>query len=160
MRRLVIMRGVPGSGKSTEARAIRDDATRLGFTAAVHSTDIYFTTKGVYAFDPARLATNHEKNKRAAHRSMLSGINVVVIDNTNTTEGEYGDYVAMALDLGYSVEFREPATQWWADAVATLKEGRSPADVDQHADILASRCSHGVPEYIIAEMLHRYEIMP
>ena len=51
-----IMRGVPGSGKSTVASKIK------GENGIIHSTDDYFIdANGEYQFDKTLLAKNHEK---------------------------------------------------------------------------------------------------
>jgi adenylate kinase family enzyme len=44
------MRGLPGAGKSTRAQQLAAEAEALGATAAIHSTDSYFTDPetGVY----------------------------------------------------------------------------------------------------------------
>lgn len=51
----IIMRGVPGSGKSTVAQLL----TNKDF---IHSTDDYSYVNGVYKFNPMKLQENHEKN--------------------------------------------------------------------------------------------------
>lgn len=59
MRIAYIMRGIPGSGKSTIAKIIAGD------TGKIHSTDDFFYNPyGEYCFDPKLLKEYHEKNFR------------------------------------------------------------------------------------------------
>lgn len=49
-KRVFIMRGLPGAGKTTRAQQLADEAKKMGATAAIHSSDSYFTNPntGVY----------------------------------------------------------------------------------------------------------------
>jgi Mrp family chromosome partitioning ATPase len=40
---VIIMRGLPGAGKSTKAEQLAAEARQKGATVAIHSTDSYFT---------------------------------------------------------------------------------------------------------------------
>lgn len=88
---LVIMRGVPGSGKSSLARKLQGNGVVL-------STDDYFTNNyGDYYFDPRTLPEAHSWNQRRADREMKASTNPIVIDNTNLEAWEMQPYVCMAL---------------------------------------------------------------
>jgi predicted kinase len=95
---VTIMQGVPGSGKSTVAKAL---AQATG--AIIHSTDDYFMVKGVYRFDPAKLTEYHHKNQEAARQSLENGQSVI-IDNTNIRVWQARPYVLMAKEFGAKIQ--------------------------------------------------------
>jgi hypothetical protein len=90
-----IMRGLPGSGKSTRAAEIAAAARAAAATTssssssvqavAIHSTDSYFVDPltGVYDFNPELLSVNHQKNLEAFCVSLAAGVGTVIVDNTN-----------------------------------------------------------------------------
>ena len=104
LQELVIMRGIPGSGKSTKAKTL----VREG---VIHSTDEVIEAKGDYRefFQKMveskcfiQLMIAHKTNFKNAHKSMLEGRSPVIIDNTNIKAGEAKKYVMAALEMGYS----------------------------------------------------------
>ena len=137
---LVIMRGIPGSGKSTAA-------SKLVKEGVIHSTDDLIEATGDYLgyFAEIKRTNNwakhgrmHSKNFKNAHASMIEGISPVVIDNTNIKAAEAKKYVMAALELGYAdenIEFVEVGT-------AGLT-----------AEALAERNTHGVPLETIERMI-------
>lgn len=90
-----ILRGVPGSGKSTIAKHL----TAGG--GVIHSTDDFFYVNGKYIFDYRKLSEYHEKNFEAFCRSLKEGVSVVVCDNTNVRRKDFEPYVRAAEDAGY-----------------------------------------------------------
>lgn len=100
MKRCFIMRGVSGSGKTTEA--LRRLAGNKGM---IHSTDFYFTdSKGVYFFEASKLAENHRKNYGAFVVSLKRQFPIVICDNCNHKRDHYRMYVEAAIYFGYEVE--------------------------------------------------------
>jgi hypothetical protein len=96
---VVVLRALSGSGKSTLARALTAGLNDCGTppAAVVCSADDYFVERGggVYAFDPALLPDAHAACRERVRESLLSGVPLVVVDNTHTREFEY----APLLDL-------------------------------------------------------------
>jgi NEDD4-binding protein 2 len=130
---LYIMRGLPGSGKSTLAQ-------QLGQGGVVFSTDDFFMEDGKYNFNPKMLGKNHASNYARTVEAMKRGISPIVVDNTNTQSFEMKNYVLAGQQYGYTIEFREPQTEWaW------------------NAPELAKRNTHGVPEDKIQQMIDRYD---
>ncbi|XP_044262749.1 NEDD4-binding protein 2-like [Tribolium madens] len=138
---LVILRGLPGSGKSHLGVVITDVTLGPGNNSQhILSTDDYFIQNRKYVFDPSRLQEAHEWNHRRAFQAMSRGLSPVIVDNTNTQMWEMKPYAMMATDYGYMIEILEPDT-WWC---FNDKE-------------LARRNTHGVPRAKIKDMLDRYE---
>ncbi|XP_021233956.1 NEDD4-binding protein 2-like 2 isoform X2 [Numida meleagris] len=133
---LIILRGLPGSGKSTLSRVLLG-CSRDGI---VLSTDDYFRQQDGYTYNAAQLGDAHDWNQKRAKQAMEQGKSPVIIDNTNTQAWEMKPYVEVALEKGYRVEFREPDTWWKFD----------PEELEK-------RNKHGVTREKIAQMLERYE---
>ncbi|XP_077015115.1 NEDD4-binding protein 2-like 1 isoform X2 [Tamandua tetradactyla] len=136
-KRLYLLRGLPGSGKTTLARQLQRDCPR----ALIFSTDdFFFREDGTYQFDPDFLEEAHEWNQKRARRAMRRGASPVVIDNTNLHAWEMQPYARMALENNYEVIFREPDTRW-----------------KFNVQELARRNTHGVPREKIHRMKEGYE---
>lgn len=127
-----IMRGVPGSGKSTVARQLANGATQ-----AIHSTDNYFYSGGEYLFDRQRLSEYHDRNYEAFCHSLDTAEPVVICDNTNVRRWEFERYEEAANKAGYLV------------ALVVM-----PLPV---ASVAAQRTLHGVPAHIIQRMIDSWE---
>ncbi|XP_039376899.1 uncharacterized protein LOC120396072 isoform X1 [Mauremys reevesii] len=133
---LLILRGLPGSGKTTLSHILLGQ-NRDG---VVFSTDDYFRQQDGYTYNVAQLGDAHDWNQKRAKQAMDQGRSPIIIDNTNTQAWEMKPYVEMALGKGYRVEFHEPDTWWKFD----------PEELEK-------RNKHGVPREKIAQMLERYE---
>ncbi|XP_019385637.1 PREDICTED: NEDD4-binding protein 2-like 2 isoform X2 [Crocodylus porosus] len=133
---LLILRGLPGSGKTTVSRVLLGQS-RDGI---VFSTDDYFNQQDGYTYNAGQLGDAHDWNQKRARQAMEQGRSPIIIDNTNTQAWEMKPYVEMALEKGYIVEFREPDTWWKFD----------PEELEK-------RNKHGVTREKIAQMLDRYE---
>lgn len=98
METLVLLRGLPGSGKSTTAKELFPNAPHF-------EADMYFTNRetGIYNFDPNRLGSAHLWCRRMTETAMSEGHTIVVVSNTFTTEKELKDYFKLAQSFGYKV---------------------------------------------------------
>lgn len=126
MKKLAIMRGIPGSGKSTYAGNVLKDFR-------VISADHYFIVDGEYRFNPAKLSEAHKSCMLKFLEATERGENVVV-DNTNIGVEELAPYVAVGEAREYEVSIFE-------------------FDVDPV--IAAKRNLHKVPEEKIMQMHKR-----
>lgn len=101
MKRCIIMRGLPNSGKTTLTAKLAPV-----LDAIVCSADHWFyTSDGRYDFVPEELPDAH-KHCRTNFRGVLKAGKNVIVDNTNLTAAEIAWYYSEAEDAGYDVEIR------------------------------------------------------
>ena len=106
---MLVMRGLPGSGKSTVVSSI----TRLYPGAVVCSADQYFMTEdGKYEFDASLLKFAHQQSQNKARDACEAGERLVVVDNTGVKRWELVNYFRMAQSFDYTVILLEPRTPW------------------------------------------------
>ena len=86
MRKLIIVRGLPGSGKSTIARSFKEDCGYEWFEA-----DMYFMDGDEYKFDATQLYNAHKWCYENTYRYLFSYYDVIV-SNTFTTNKEMKQY--------------------------------------------------------------------
>ncbi len=92
-----IMRGVPGSRKTTTARFL------AGARGVIHSVDDYHTQEtGIFLWDDDKADEFYEMNFNAFVDSLDAGAGIVVCDCINITREEYFKYVQAARDRGYT----------------------------------------------------------
>lgn len=104
MAKLYLVRGLPGSGKSTFAKA-----TALRLNIHHFETDEYFMKNGEYFFEPSKLGQYHKANHKRTMDALISGKDVIV-SNTFTTQKELDVYIVSAEQLGAEIEV------WRSDA--------------------------------------------
>lgn len=95
---LYIVRGVPGSGKSTRAKELK-----TWYEGVLHfEADMWFERTGEYLFDPTDLHRAHRWCLTSVQTALNQGKKVVVA-NTFTTYKEIKDYVKYAQMNGHGV---------------------------------------------------------
>ena len=90
---LILVRGIPGSGKSTFAKLICNQHVEA---------DMFFELDGEYKFDSSKLKQAHEWCKNKAEGWMKNGYNVAV-SNTFSQDWEMQPYFELAKKYGYMV---------------------------------------------------------
>jgi predicted kinase len=96
---LYIIRGIPGSGKSTFAKSLVVNKDYCHKEA-----DMFFIDEnGNYNFNPADLKEAHQWCKEEIEFLMRIGHSSVVVSNTFTQEWEMEDYYKLATEYDYSV---------------------------------------------------------
>lgn len=134
---IYLLRGLPGSGKTSLARKLKRDFP----SAVVFSTDDYFLMEdGSYIYNPDLLQDAHKWNQKRAGKAVSRGRTPIIIDNTNILAWHMKPYAVMALENRYQVIFLEPNTEWKFN----VRE-------------LARRNSHGVPREKIQRMKNAYQ---
>ena len=92
MRQLVLLRGLPGAGKSTFANLL----------GGIHvEADQYFMQDGEYKFDASKLKQAHNWCKLRVEHSMEDGADKITVSNTFTQEWEMDAYFELAEKYGY-----------------------------------------------------------
>jgi len=131
----IIMRGLPGSGKSWTARALARTLKALtGQAPVVVSADDYFVGEdGVYRYVPHEQGEAHKQCLRRFMEATASG-EVVVVDNTNTSAHELSPYVGIAGVHDYTVHVVEMTT---------------------HPNACLRLQTHDVPEFVVGQMAAR-----
>ena len=104
-KKMIIMRGVPGSGKSFMAQKFLYEASGGGRSGIILSADQFFIQpNGEYVFDVTKLTQAHASCFRRAIFNTDGGTNLIIIDNTNLSAWEISPYVMIANANGYEHE--------------------------------------------------------
>lgn len=96
------MSGISGSGKTTYAGKLLPDLP-VGWRVCV-SADQYFLVGSYYKFDPSKLGLAHGDCFKRFIGCLQDNVNLVVVDNTNTTSEEIAPYILGAQAYGYEAE--------------------------------------------------------
>jgi len=94
MRQIYLIRGLPGSGKTTFAKKI---------ARIVYEADMFFEKDGDYQYDRERLAEAHAWCKERVKEAMLNGFNPIAVANTFVKRWEMEDYLKLAEANYYTV---------------------------------------------------------
>jgi predicted kinase len=131
---LFLVRGLPGSGKTSFASAIWNDY------AVCEADKFFYDKEGNYNFDPSKLKEAHNWCKNEVEIRMKDHQNnqqyypEIAVSNTFTQEWEMEDYFKLAEKYGYKV-------------VSLILENRH-----------GSQNVHGVPDEKLQIMKDRFEI--
>jgi predicted kinase len=132
---LYIVRGLPGSGKSTFALNL------VGADFLVCEADKYFMIDGEYKFDATKLKQAHEFCRNTVETYMRDNVEAndqfyrqIAVSNTFTQEWEMQPYIDLAKKYGYTV--------------FTIVVENRHGGVNQH----------GVPDEALTRMRDRFEI--
>ena len=98
--KLILVRGIPGSGKSTIAK----DMLKLGYADSHFETDMYFVNNGKYVFNAKKLQYAHEWCLEITRHHLLSYGETVVVSNTFTQKWEAANYIAIAKENKIKIE--------------------------------------------------------
>jgi len=144
MQKLIVMRGVSGSGKSTKARELVDEFMEQNPNGLVHicsADDFFINAKtGKYEFEANKLGQAHAWCRGRAYAAMSMGADLVIVDNTNTRKWEYQPYLDLSFLFKYETE----------ECVV--------GEFDDDSILLyAERNAHGVPLEAVAKMADRFE---
>lgn len=127
---LILVRGLPGSGKTTMANIFANDDT------AVLAADDYFTNEhtGEYNFIPEEIGQAHTECQKRCLTCMKNEVSTIVVHNTFTRESEMDAYFKMAKENDYIVH----------TVIVENRHGNSSV--------------HGVPQKTMKKMAQRFDI--
>ena len=91
---LIIIRGIPGSGKSTFAEIV---------SKAICCADDWFMRDGKYTWKAENVGAAHAWSQRKCRRFMKVNVERIVVANTSTTEREMKPYYKLAKNFNYRV---------------------------------------------------------
>ena len=136
---LYIIRGLPGTGKSTLGKMLANEG--LSFAA-----DDYFMVDGEYRFDPSKLGEAHNQCARNVKNALKPQGRYspydetrVAVCNTFSRRWEYEPYVSLAKKVGaryFVIDLFDNCTS---------------------LDELFDRNVHGVPRHVFKAMYDRWE---
>ena len=132
--KLTIIRGVPGSGKSTKARAIIAESA---IPVDHFEADMYHMKDGVYNWKLENMKKAHSWCQNQTRNSLKSGKSVIV-SNTFVKLWEMDVYLDMAKELGVEVDIITMKTQFQNvhnvpdDKVAEMRSRFEPLLTEQY----------------------------
>ena len=91
---LIILRGLPGSGKTSIASLLSDK---------ICCADDFYMVNGKYVYDTSKETEAHEWCQLKCRLMMAAGHERIVVANTNTTESEMLPYIEFAKVFRYKV---------------------------------------------------------
>jgi predicted kinase len=99
-RSLILLRGLPGSGKSSLAAVLCE-----GEKYPVFSIDSFFTDDKTdeYRFDHLKNHLAYKQCEDLTHSAMEKGCEKIFVDNTFTLEWEMAPYFKMASEFNYRI---------------------------------------------------------
>jgi hypothetical protein len=159
-KKLIVMRGLPWTGKSYTAKE------RAGDTGVIYSTDEYWykirhpDKPDEYSFNPRYLADAHKWNQLRTQKSVEEGHPLIIIDNTNTVAAECHPYVFYAHCQDYEIEIAEPTSDRWKEISALLADRKEKKkELREWAGKLSdgSKEGHNVPQWSIERMMWRWQ---
>jgi predicted kinase len=132
---LVILRGLPGSGKSKLAEILNHK-----FGGCVCSADKFFAMHNEYVFDKSKLDEAHNYCFTKVKSRMESSKHMIIVDNVNSRQNEYAKYISLAHIYNYKIVILEIYCKDRNEAVK-----------------FSLRSMHSVPTKDILKMIARWE---
>lgn len=130
MKTLILIRGLPGSGKTSFAEFLLD----LPQDATCYAADDWMEEGDQYSWDRHKLEECHQACIQACEFDMATSSSVVIVHNTMSTEAEVEPYLKLAEKYGYQV-------------ISLVLENRH-----------GSPSVHDVPQKTIEKMRQRFSI--
>ena len=148
MKKIILIRGISGSSKSTLANKLIGTHLHSGSSFYVYynfEADKWFVNESnKYIFDPKEIHSAHRWCQLSVENFLRSYKDcVAVVSNTSTTYKEILPYALLAQKYGAEIEIMEPNNPWSRDVAECYK-----------------RNTHNVPLETIQKQLDRLEDNP
>ena len=146
---VILIRGIPGSGKSTHVKEFLKNAGENGILfheVVVCSADDTFTHpvaggKTEYRYEPSRIGIAHSRCYSKFMDALYDeAVKFVIVDNTFIHQWETRNYIQLANMVGANLEIHE------------LR-----ANTVEEVNKCIARCVHGVPADIVFRMASEFE---
>lgn len=108
---LILVRGLPGSGKTTLAEVLFNHYLEKGADVVALATDDYMMEDGKYVFHPENLAEAHIFCQIDAATFLDKGY-VVIVHNTFTRQWEANPYIQKAKEVGATIQIIHTQGPW------------------------------------------------
>ena len=153
-KKVYIMRGISGSGKSFEAlKIIKEELRQMDEELLIPieeldsdqpitycSADTFFMINGGYHYDYSKIGEAHDSCLRKYFEALSSSTNrVIIVDNTHTELWEFAPYIALARVYGCEIYIVEV----YRDILACIRDNK-----------------HQVPANAIKAQFKRFEPTP
>lgn len=135
-KKVFVMRGIQGSGKSTYAKMLHKCALEDGMCPRIVSADDFFIGQNGYQFDVKKLGEAHIQCMQHFLYALQNGFSPIIVDNTNINVEDIAPYVAVSEAMGYEVIITQ---------------------VNTPPDVAAKRNVHGVSEKQVHDVHDRLQ---
>ena len=135
-KKLIIIRGLSGSGKRTLADII---VSGNDFRTSISSNEFFIDEDGHYSFNAEKIRESHEWCKEQVREEMERGTEIIVVHNTFTKKWEVDPYRDMSDEFDYQF-----------DVISLYDGGLSDKD-------LSRRCIYNVPSRVIQNQRKKWE---
>lgn len=142
-RKLIIIRGASGTGKSTIASHLQNL-----LDAPIHEADNFWLRSwfggqndsgcSEYKFDPKKLGQAHMWCQLNVEKQLHEGVKTVIVSNTSMALREMRPYLNLAEEYGYEIEVIRTPGPW-------------------DASVLFERNVHGVPLATLEKQISKYQ---
>jgi hypothetical protein len=172
---LIVMRGIPGSGKSYTAKQmlIKHGGNAEGHIFSTDNQYIPETIKkrraGTYVSPQEELEeydanykiissqSAHARNLLGFKKAVDQGTTPLVVDNTNVKKEYMRPYIEYADKAGYEIKIQEPNSDWWKQHRDLFKDKKLNADkLEEFSQLLHGKQSHAVPISVIKKMIDQW----
>jgi len=135
---LFIIRGLPGSGKTSLAKSILDNGAGI-----IHSSDDYFTDeRNVFRFNKLKINDALKFNQQQCEESCRKGILRIIVDDNHVKRWSVKPLIETGKKYNYKIIIREPETSWWKT---------------RNVNEMAKRTKHKYPISVIKKLLEMWD---
>lgn len=112
-------------------------------------------------WNPISSGYNHKTNQQNFFSAIDSGMNPVIVDNTNIAIKDGAIYIQYAHKKGYKIVIQEPNSPHWNEYKEYLNNRYLHKNkIQEFADLLHGKNIHGVPKETILKMIDKWVLNP